>query len=258
MGRVEQVAEVDMCVGVEWYEWLIRVSPFFEEREVELVTLLRPTGCLITYELRLLIGSSNRRLVQDLLILAQKERFNAWWWDTAPLSLLWSIEDIGLFAEEGIPLIIIILNDLRLRAAVFDPKSIALLFDAHIRPTRRYPHRLLLCELNFANGWHNDVFDSKTVPAGLTQSFLRCVQCREFFELKLLEGVSVAYVAGFYLNRLIDLGLHSPLLLPYILPHDDTFLFAGIRWDIVELYCTGSYWPKRHPLYCSVVLAEVR
>ena len=69
-----------------------------------------------------MVGRHDGRLVQDLLVLAQKEKFCAGPRDASSVPLVRSVQNVSLLAEESIALVDDILNYFGTRTPVFNTK----------------------------------------------------------------------------------------------------------------------------------------
>ena len=117
LGRL-RLADLSILVGQAR-----RAALLFEKREVELVSfILRRCRCGSTCQLRSLVGRHDGRLVQDLLVLAQKEKFCAGRRDASSVPLVRGVQDVCLLAEESIALVDNILDYFWTRTPVFNTK----------------------------------------------------------------------------------------------------------------------------------------
>ena len=106
-----------------------------------------------------------------------------------------------MFAEEGITLVVNILNNLWSSTAIFNPESIGDLVNAAIYivlilcATSWHPCRLLLSDLNVMVRLHNEVFDPYTVvlrnPARGPSPWRRSEQGGKLLELLYLERICI-------------------------------------------------------------------
>lgn len=69
-----------------------------------------------------MIRVHNGRLIQDLLVLTQEQKFCPWRGDATPVPLMRSVQDIRLLAEKSISLINDVLDNFRTSTSVLNSK----------------------------------------------------------------------------------------------------------------------------------------